>query len=92
LKKTLSVTEFKEDFNNSKTYVPDEEISKQLKSSISGMSMSQMEKAEMKDLIKFLFFSANASIRQISSLTHENYSYITRILKERTNAAEKSQS
>ena len=92
LKKTLSVTEFKEDFNNSKTYVPDEEVSKQLKSSISGMSMSQLEKAEIKDLIKYLFFSANASIRQISSLTHENHSYITRILKERTNSAEKSQS
>ncbi|EKD32437.1 MAG: transposase [uncultured bacterium] len=92
LQKTLSITEFNEDFNNSKTCVPDEEIATQMKSNISGLTMSQMRKTEMKDLIRFLYFSANATIRQISSLTHENHSYITRILKEKNKAVEKFES
>jgi len=88
LKKTLSLSEFKEDFNNSKACVPDEEISKQLISKISGISIYQLKKEEMRNLINFLYFSANATIRQISSLTHENYNYVSKVLKGRTNNAE----
>lgn len=83
LKKTLSLSEFKEDFINSKACVPDEEISKQLMSYINSISISQLKKTEMKDLIKFLYFSANATIRQISSVTHENYNYVFRVIKGR---------
>lgn len=82
--KTLSITEFNEDFSNSKLFFPDVEIAHQLKSNINGISISQLKKDEMRNLIKFLYFSANATIRQISSLTHENYNYVTKVLKERT--------
>jgi len=88
LNKTLSLTGFNEDFSNSKFCFPDEEISKQLKSNISGISISQLKKDEMRNLINFLYFSANATIRQISSLTHENYNYVSKILKGRANRTE----
>ena len=80
--KILSLAEFKEDFSNTKQKVPDEAIIKQLKTFLNGKQMSTLTKPEMTDLIKFQYYIAGATIRQITSITHENYSFVTKILRE----------
>lgn len=59
----------------------DNEVAQCLCFLLDGRSLSEIDKNELVKIIKALKFHTDATFRQISSLTHESYSFVYKVLK-----------